>query len=317
MANIIYNGFPYISNIDARIQNELNSRMSGVNNNSSSINNRLLHKSAWCKITSGVYASGAGADYTGLMTLSTFSIPQEVNQKNNNPTNYGVNNIYRLNNNDKIGILLPGIEEVSIEHMGNDGGGIRKAKINWKTYSIQDFELLSNYFLSVGHTCIVEWGVVNDDEHDKESMPLSLTDSDIKSLSYDNFNNAYTMFQKRSFKSNGKYDGLAGIITNYEFRLNDVGGFDCVTEVTSIGSLMYGISLSHQYNSNEPDSKILAELKSYIVDNLEIDLKTSFANNTIIKFDDIGYHAIIDTNANTTDTVTTKSDSAVEGGETW
>lgn len=292
-----YNGFPFVSGITDSVKNEINRRMS-------SPASRLDNSNSWCKITSGVYKAGIGGAKVddNLKTMSTF-IVNDI--PTNTPENITINNIYGIGDIKYEGLLKPGITELTVEHMGNDGGGIRKAKIKWTTYSIGDFEELTNYFLAVGRSCLIEWGTFSiKNEFDPNSRPIILDTKGIEQFSGGNFKTAYELLQKKSELSNGNYDGMLGIITNYDFSLNENGGFDCTTEVTSLGAVMYGTSLSHQYNSIESDSKKISELQNYIIDELNNELSEYYTGYHVTegkywyRNEKTGYHAFVDQNAN-------------------
>ena len=43
------------------------------------------------------------------------------------------------------------------------------------------------------------------------------------------------MIQKKIWENEGKYDAMAGLIKNFEWKTREDGGFDCITEITSLG----------------------------------------------------------------------------------
>ena len=43
-------------------------------------------------------------------------------------------------------------------------------------------------------------------------------------------------------KSNGRYDAFMGVLTNFDYKLNDKGGYECITELKTISQYIQGLS---------------------------------------------------------------------------
>lgn len=75
-----------------------------------------------------------------------------------------------------------------------------------------------------GKTVILEWGY----SYDKNDINLM----DINDL---NYKTIYKRFIEKAFQSGGTYDGMMGIITNWEWSVSDDGSIECTTKISSMG----------------------------------------------------------------------------------
>ena len=131
---------------------------------------------------------------------------------------------------------LPGITSVSVEFAGSMKA-IRNATINWTCFSFSDISRLTPHFLAHGKPVVLEWGWSSTkDMNDVRMM-------DIEKISD---GSAYKQIQKQIWDMNGKYDAMAGLIKNFEWKTRDDGGFDCTTEITSLG-----VNTLNQQTKNE------------------------------------------------------------------
>lgn len=236
-----YQGFPYISYIDSNIQKELNKRIS--------IDNRLRNITPWVKVTSGVYKK----DTNELYSISSF-----ITKQQNSTSNYDFNDIYKRQNR-----IESGIESVDIKYLSKYGG-IRSADIKLKMNSLEQFNEYAPYFLSPGRTILLEWGW-------STGAQYILTKDEYESIRFNNINSAWKILNDRSIKSGGAYDAMLGIITDYNFSLDEDSNFDVTISITSNGSLMYGLNLVHQsnvVNSEENKNKYQKTIKDFIRDDL-------------------------------------------------
>ena len=117
---------------------------------------------------------------------------------------------------------LAGIKDISSTY---DGGmkAIRNATINWTCYSLKELDRLTPYFLSHGTSILLEWGWTSDEVGQTFSM------DEIKE------GKCYTDIQNKIFENGGNYDAMCGVIKNYTWTLREDGGFDCTTDITSMG----------------------------------------------------------------------------------
>jgi putative chitinase len=207
-----YEGFPFISNIDGYVQNELANRSL----------QRIRPITPFIKVTPGFSPDGSESS---KIVLKGIEAPND-----RDPSTYTFKELYRPNSFFR---PLAGIKSISVDYL-NAYGSIKKVSISWICHTLEDLERLSPYFLNPGQTMFIEWGWSNYAANVINNSPkINLADY----LDY---------VRQRRLESNGNYDGMLGIVVNYSFTLNRDGGFDCVTEVVSSGFVMEGITVPNQ-----------------------------------------------------------------------
>jgi len=130
----------------------------------------------------------------------------------------------------------PSIESVDVTLYGGQNssfsGLCRKARVNWKCYSLDQLNYLAPYFLFPKITAVVEWGWNN-------YNPSSLVDLKSNQGILDLLLDGNKVMDKIEL-SNGNYDLMLGFIFNYGFSLNAQGGYDCFTEFVNTNWLIEG-----------------------------------------------------------------------------
>ena len=128
---------------------------------------------------------------------------------------------------------MPGIEGLDVSYKGGMRA-IREGTIKWSCFSLEDLDRLTPHFLSIGKSVLVEWGWV-DAEVLKNSFDMNeFMDLDASKL--------YKRMKKKILDSKGNLDMMRGVIKNFEWQLREDGGFDCTTNIVSMGVNITGAS---------------------------------------------------------------------------
>jgi len=244
---MIYQGFPYLSTIDPKIQEELRKRQT--------LESRERNIDAWAKVTSGVKKKE---------TNTLYYLAGTINNTSQNPDNYEFRDLYNVGDNRPIG----GMTSLDVSYK-TIYGGIREATVKWSVNNLFQFNEAAPYFLCPGRTMLIEWGWSDG------SSDHALLQSQYDDMKQEKGQQAYSYLNARTVANNGLYDGMLGIVTNYDFSLREDGGYDCTTFVTSQGSLMYGLNLINQVvvkDGSAADSQV--DMKN-LVDMYLIDIATN------------------------------------------
>lgn len=146
----------------------------------------------------------------------------------------------------------PSIVSIETEFSGGSNSGFgalcRKTKISWKCYSLSQLEYLTPYFLTPRITCLVEWGW---NHYDTISL-VDLTDID---WLYGIFEGKPEYTSDWIKESSGNYDLAMGFITDYEYTINEFGGYDCSTTITNANYLIQGQSYKDEKDSKNDKTK--------------------------------------------------------------
>lgn len=138
----------------------------------------------------------------------------------------------------------------------------RRATIEWVCFSWKQLVYMTPYFLVPGITCIVEWGWNN---YNIQSL-VNLGDKfELRQL----WDNAYPLYTSNILKSNGNYDVIYGMITNFNWSIEG-NKIICTTEITSKDRLYSGISKNIGLSVRDIDKNttggIFKSLKDFISD---------------------------------------------------
>lgn len=113
----------------------------------------------------------------------------------------------------------------------------RRATIEWVCFSWKQLVYMTPYFLVPGITCMVEWGW----NHYNVKSLVNLGDIDLMQKLWDN---AYPLYFNNILYSNGNYDVIYGIVTNFNWSIEG-NKIICSTEITSKDRLYTGIAKDH------------------------------------------------------------------------
>ena len=165
---------------------------------------------------------------------------------------------------------IPGVEDISIEYSGGGMkyGAHRTADISWKCWNWDQLQDYTPHFLQHGNTVLLEWGWSGIGELSSiQTIDIwkNETDSGIE-FDVDKFdgngkyNSLYDYLIEHINRQRGHYDAMLGIITDFEYSVNDSGGFDCDTTLVASGTLM--LSTKSDWNVNDKFAELPALVKN-------------------------------------------------------
>lgn len=140
----------------------------------------------------------------------------------------------------------PSVDSISCELFGASSSFpnlCRKIIVNWRCFSLAQLNYLAPYFLTPRVTCLVEWGWNN---YDNASL-VDLTDLDWLNKMFTDPSYTTTWIEE----SNGNYDAGIGFITDYSFKMNEAGGYDCMTTITNANKLIEGEQIQEKTTSKK------------------------------------------------------------------
>ena len=128
---------------------------------------------------------------------------------------------------------IPGIKDITVEYKGGYKG-IREATVNWGVSSLEDLEFYTPHFLAIGRSVALEWGWTMFKTPNTHKF-ITYADSAIEVD-----DRIFTKPSDVIIEGNGNLDGMGGVITNFNFKLRDDGGFDCTTTLNALGVNFFG-----------------------------------------------------------------------------
>jgi len=160
---------------------------------------------------------------------------------------------------------MPGIIDAKIDTQGRLGS-IRMATINFKVWSKAELDIIDALYFKLGYTMLIEWGhtvYVKTSSQDINKNEFGYTefkalDPFEKNMTKETIN---LKIAKNVRATEGNYDGMLGIVTNFNFAYNQDSGYDCMIKVIGLGAL--GDSLKINNSSNLPHIVDL-QIKEYL-----------------------------------------------------
>ena len=147
---------------------------------------------------------------------------------------------------NRLGIRpMPGITGIDIKSK-SAYGSLREITVNFIAWDIRQLEDLELLYMRPGYTVLVEWGWIpylNNEQklssnvryYDIINPPKGLTK---ETIFKDLYNNAVEEYD-------GNYDAMYGYVKNYSWSARDDGGYNCTTEIISIGEVMESLKVNY------------------------------------------------------------------------
>ena len=163
---------------------------------------------------------------------------------------------------------MAGITGISTTTEG-ELGALRKATINWQCWSLEQLEFYEKFFMKLATTCMIEfgWSVGELDAY-------TLYDISDFPKAKKSIKDGIETGKRKILDGGGEYEVFSGLISNFNWSVNDAGGFDCETELMSHGEPVIGARTndSPQTATNnddiEADDKAAKELETRALNNL-------------------------------------------------
>jgi murein DD-endopeptidase MepM/ murein hydrolase activator NlpD len=121
----------------------------------------------------------------------------------------------------------PGIIDINIKNKGAFGS-VREATINYTCFCVEHLEILEMLYMTPGVACFLEWGwsLLPDGNINPYKMDIDITRK---------MDTCVLREVQRLVKAaGGHYDALKGVVSNFTWKQNDKGGFDCSTTMVSM-----------------------------------------------------------------------------------
>lgn len=145
----------------------------------------------------------------------------------------------------------PGLESIQVSYKGTMGS-TKSCVVNFKVWSLEDLQIMEQLYMVPGISVIVEWGwPISSDGSEIQpcSEFLSIGADGTSTVNIGPAENPYTgimdIILKKRKQYQGDYDGLVGVVTNFNYALNEQLGFDCSFELCAPGELWLEQSVSN------------------------------------------------------------------------
>jgi len=175
----------------------------------------------------------------------------------------GLNGAYGLGGTEELGFRpIPGLVSVQVETTGRLGS-LRQATISLKVWNMNQLNAIEALYFRLGYSMLLEWGhsqyFSNKDSNNSQIPTGIFVSNDIYGI--DNpFSEGRTKetvqqdIARKSKRTSGNYDGMLGIVSNFNWAFNQDGGYDCTLRLIGLGAIMDSVRINQSYTL--PDGQI-------------------------------------------------------------
>lgn len=136
---------------------------------------------------------------------------------------------------------MAGVKDVNVEYAGGGMkiGATRKTSISWTCWTWEELQKFKPFFLTHGKNVLIEfgWGFQGSDA--PMMLDIIKENGEINEDLINGAGAASGSLQEKIpefiLEQKGHYDAVLGTINNFEFSVNETGGFDCTTDLVSMG----------------------------------------------------------------------------------
>ena len=136
---------------------------------------------------------------------------------------------------------MAGVKDVNVEYAGGGMkiGATRKTSISWTCWTWDELQKFKPFFLTHGKNVLIEfgWGFQGSDA--PMMLDIIKENGEINEDLINGAGAASGSLQEKIpefiLEQKGHYDAVLGTINNFEFSVNETGGFDCTTDLVSMG----------------------------------------------------------------------------------
>ena len=230
----------------------------------------LANKSAWVKLTSSVRVDlkpDQLQKYYEKLELSTagYSNPEDL-AKNwileagtsigngagiNLRKGIGPDGAYGLGGTQELGYRpMPGLSTVSIDTKGTLGS-LREANISFKVWNMNQLNVIEALYFRLGYSMLLEWGHTqyysNVNREGTAGGSFTTNAYGIDPFAIQRKEQVQQNIAKRATQTSGNYDGMLGIVTNFNWSFNQDGGYDCTLKLMGLGAIIDSLKINLSY----------------------------------------------------------------------
>lgn len=236
----------------------------------------LANKTGWARLISSVNISVGDSTntrplsefYKALGLGSTYTKPEDlaknwilqggtsigIGQGIALRSGIGADGAYGLGGTEELGYRpMPGLTSVQVETAGRLGS-LRQAIINFKVWNMNQLNIVEALYFRLGYSMLLEWGHTQFFNNPTVNTPGGRFEVATNTFGLDDpFATGIdktTLQQKITKKSkelSGNYDGMLGIVSNFNWSFNQEGGYDCSVKIVGLGSIIDTLRINQSY----------------------------------------------------------------------
>lgn len=245
----------------------------------------LANKSAWARLVSSVNINGNQEEITkfygnlgtsqtndydpqGLARNWILEAGTSIQDGNGIDLRKGIgvgDYAYGLGGTRELGYRpMPGLTSIQVETLGRLGS-LRQATISFKVWNINQLNVVEALYFRLGYSMLLEWGHTqyfsNIDTTRGEFKPEGIfVSKEIYGIG-DPFAEGRRKLEiqqeiaRKARDTSGNYDGMLGIVSNFNWAFNQEGGYDCTVRIIGPGAIMNTVRVNQLYQLPDGDIK--------------------------------------------------------------
>lgn len=153
-----------------------------------------------------------------------------------------------------------GIVGLSVDTKGKIGA-IRRATLNVKAFTLEQLQMVQSLYMRPGVFLFMEWGwsihpkwpvisILGIETTDYDKKPKLIPNNYRINLFDEKTDNDTLLKNIETYKkeSNGHYDAIFGVVSNFNWSMNDAGEFDITINLVSQGSSMLALEMANNFS---------------------------------------------------------------------
>ena len=157
----------------------------------------------------------------------------------------GFKETYQDGGTDDLGFKpMPGITGITVG-TGGKWQTLMQADIEFICYDLDQLNIMSKLYMSLGVTCLLEWGHIpyinNQGTLVNQSLPIN----------FFNQTNKETLakeIQQKRLETSGNYDGFLGTVYNFNYKADKDGAFLCKVQLMGAGGMVESLKINTNFN---------------------------------------------------------------------
>lgn len=233
----------------------------------------LANKSSWVKLTSSVRIEASPGSSTLKSFYRSLGLPGDVVNTSTSlrrdwileagtskstggagiqlRKGIGPDGAYGLGGTEELGYRpMPGLTSVTVDTVGTLGS-LRQANINFKVWNMNQLNIIEALYFRLGYSMLLEWGHTQFFTNTRQGNTLRGTFETntygINPFADQRKEVIQQEIARRSVKLSGNYDGMLGIVTNFNWSFNQEGGYDCSIKLVGLGSIVDSLRINLSY----------------------------------------------------------------------
>ena len=221
----------------------------------------LTNRNSFIRLSSGVDMADNDGKYTSKFAKENILQGGTISSNNNQITiKKGFSETYTQGTTDNLGFKpMPGITNLSV-NTGGKWQTMMQASVEFVCYDLDQLDIMSKLYMSLGCTVFLEWGHV---PYLKEDGKLENNPTTI-----DFFNSKFTKrdevlkeVNKLRRTSQGNYEALIGRVNNFDWTANKDGSYNCIVKIMGPGQMAESLKVNAFANQDYDDSPTIEPLK--------------------------------------------------------